>query len=152
MPHTLFQEQSPPQNPRDTSYEILPIGVRERHHDIKARMFRGCLVGVDLQRHKERTDEELICFVIEDLESDGNNYFLVSGQVGGVARVDTSTYESPLRCGRLGEPEVGRRAESEARARLGEAGEALQKRVVGRLKRKGGERVSDRRHAVLIRT
>ena len=24
------------------AYEILPIGVRERHHDVKARMFRGC--------------------------------------------------------------------------------------------------------------
>lgn len=39
-------------------------------------MFRVCLVGVDLQRLRERTDEELICcFVLEDLESDGNNYF-----------------------------------------------------------------------------
>lgn len=58
------------------AYEILPIGVSERHHDVKARMFRGCLVGVDLQRVRERTDEELICcFVLEDLESDGNNYF-----------------------------------------------------------------------------
>jgi hypothetical protein len=23
------------------AYEILPIGVRERHHNVKARMFRG---------------------------------------------------------------------------------------------------------------
>jgi hypothetical protein len=40
---------------------------------------RACFVvvqKVDLQRLKERTDEELIyCFVVEDLESDGNNYF-----------------------------------------------------------------------------
>ena len=40
------------------AYEILPIGVRERHHDVKARMIRGCLVGVELQRLRERTDEE----------------------------------------------------------------------------------------------
>jgi hypothetical protein len=39
---------------RFIAYEILPIGVRERHHDVKARMFRGCLIGVDLQRLRER--------------------------------------------------------------------------------------------------
>jgi hypothetical protein len=61
------------------AYEILPIGVRERHHDVKARMFRGCLVGVKLQRLRERTDEELICcFVLEDLESNSNDYFCPS--------------------------------------------------------------------------
>ena len=42
-------------------YEILPIGVRERHHDVKARMICSCLVGVELQRLGERTDEEMIC-------------------------------------------------------------------------------------------
>jgi hypothetical protein len=40
---------------------------------------RACFVvvqKVELQRLRERTDEELICcFVLEDLESDGNNYF-----------------------------------------------------------------------------
>jgi hypothetical protein len=61
------------------AYEILPIGVRERHHDVKARMFRGCLVEVELQRLRGRTDEKLICcFGLEDLESDGNDYFCPS--------------------------------------------------------------------------
>jgi hypothetical protein len=48
----------------------------------------GCLVGVGLQRVRERSDEELICcFVLEDLESDGNNYFgFLVGQVGGASR------------------------------------------------------------------
>lgn len=62
-----------------------------------------------------------------------------------------STHESPLRRGRSGEPKLGRRARSEARTELEEAGQALQKRrVVGRLERKvGGKRVSDGRRAVL---
>jgi hypothetical protein len=38
------------------AYEILPIGVRARHHDVKARMFRGCLVNVELQRLRECID------------------------------------------------------------------------------------------------
>lgn len=33
----------------------LRIGVRERHHDVKPRMFRDFLVGVDLQRFEGRT-------------------------------------------------------------------------------------------------
>ena len=38
------------------AYEILPIGVRARHHDVIARMFRGWLVKVELQRLRECTD------------------------------------------------------------------------------------------------
>lgn len=74
----VFQEKAPA-IPSGTlvAYEILPIGVKERHNDVKERMFRGCLVGVDLQRRRERMIEEFICcFVLEDLVGDWSLYKL----------------------------------------------------------------------------
>jgi len=51
------------------AYEILPIGVRERHHDVKARIFRY-LAEAELRRLRKRADDELRCVVPGDIKSD----------------------------------------------------------------------------------
>jgi hypothetical protein len=48
-----FKNKAPP-IPSGTlvAYEILPIGVSERHHVVKARILCGSLVAVELQRFR----------------------------------------------------------------------------------------------------